>query len=149
VIVATSDLAAVPRDVSVVDGGFDPLHAGHIAYFKAARALGRPVLCNVSGDHYVRTKHEPLLPEAQRVQVLAALRDIDYVHLSDDTTANVLRLLRPAAYVKGQDWRDRLPSEEVALCAALGIDIVFVDTAVDSSSRLLREYLRANAREGA
>jgi cytidyltransferase-like protein len=144
VIVPTSELGSVPRGVAMVDGGFDPLHAGHIAYFRAARALGWPVLCNVSGDHYVRSKHEPLLPEEQRVTVLAALRDIDYVHLSNDTTANVLRRLRPVAYVKGEDWRGRLPAEQVRLCAELGIEIVFLDTVVDSSSRLLREYVRSN-----
>ncbi len=48
----------------MVDGGFDPLHGGHIAYFRAARELGRPLLCNLSGDDYVRAKHEPLLPRA-------------------------------------------------------------------------------------
>lgn len=141
-IVATHELGSVPRGVAMVDGGFDPLHAGHIAYFRAARALGRPVLCNVSGDRYVRSKHEPLLPEQQRVTVLAALRDIEYVHLSNDTTAEVLRRLRPAAYVKGEDWRGRLPAEEEQLCVELGIEIVFVDTVVDSSSRLLREYVK-------
>jgi cytidyltransferase-like protein len=145
VIVATHDLGAVPRGVSMVDGGFDPLHAGHVAYFRAARALGRPLLCNLSGDHYVRTKHEPLLPEEQRAAVLDALRDIDYVHISNGTTVSVLDALRPAAYVKGADWRGRLPAPELALCSRLGIEIVYVDTVVDSSSRLLREYLRANA----
>lgn len=144
-IVATEDLGALARTVAMVDGGFDPLHAGHIAYFRAARALGHPVLCNVSGDHYVRTKHEPLLPERQRVVVIDALRDIDYVHLSDDTTANVLRKLRPWGYVKGEDWRGRLPSEELELCAELGIEVVYVDTMEDSSSRLLKAYEQANA----
>lgn len=145
-IVATDQLASVPRGVAMVDGGFDPLHAGHIAYFRAARDLGHPVLCNVSGDHYVRTKHEPLLPEAQRVVVLDALRDIDYVHLSDGTTVSVLRQLRPWGYVKGADWRGRLPAEEAEVCAELGIEIVYVDTVEDSSSRLLEAYLQANSR---
>lgn len=143
-IVATSELGSVPRGVSMVDGGFDPLHAGHIAYFRAARALGRPVLCNLSGDHYVRTKHEPLLPEEQRATIIDALRDIDYVHVSSGTTVSVLRALRPAAYVKGEDWRGRLPQPETELCAELGIEVVYVDTVTDSSSRLLREYLKAN-----
>lgn len=144
-IVATDDLGGLPRDLAMVDGGFDPLHAGHIAYIRAARALGRPVLCNVSGDHYVRTKHAPLLPEEQRAIVIDALRDVDYVHLSQGTTEAVLRALRPAAYVKGSDWEGRLPPEQVALCEELGIDIVFVDTVIDSSSRLLKTFLSATS----
>ena len=143
-IVQTTELASLTRGVAMVDGGFDPLHAGHIAYFRAVRALGLPVLCNVSGDHYVRIKHQPLLPEDQRVTIIDALRDIDYVHLSNDSTAAVLRLLRPAIYAKGEDWRDRIPSEEVRVCAEFGIEICFVDTILDSSSRLLCDYLRSN-----
>lgn len=143
-IVATSELYSLAGAVAMVDGGFDPLHAGHVAYFRAARALGYPVLCNVSGDRYVRTKHEPLLPEHQRVVILDALRDIDYVHLSNDTTASVLRQLRPWGYVKGSDWRGRLPAEELKLCDELGIEVRYVDTVKDSSSRLLEAYLQAN-----
>lgn len=146
-IVTTEELPTLPRDIAMVDGGFDPLHAGHVAYIAAAKALGRPVLCNVSGDHYVSTKHPVLLPEDQRILVLDALRDVDYVHLSQGTTEAVLRRLRPAAYVKGDDWQGRLPAEQVALCAEFGIEIVFVDTVVDSSSRILRNFLTATSQE--
>ena len=75
----------------MVDGGFDPLHAGHVAYFRAAAELGVPVLCNVSGDHYVATKHAPLLPEDERAAVIAAIRYVDHVHVSQTTTEEVLR----------------------------------------------------------
>ena len=83
-----SDLRSARRTsaarVAMVDGAFDPLHHGHIAYFKAARELGAPVLCNLASDRYVRTKHRPLLTETQRATVIDAIRYIDYVaHLRD------------------------------------------------------------------
>src|SRR3954471_15490894 len=125
----------------MVDGGFDPLHDGHIDYFRAASELGHPVLCNVSADAYVATKHPPLLRDEQRVKVIDAIRYIDYVHLSQTATVSVLEMLVPRMYVKGSDWEGRLPPEEVAMCEAKGIEIVLLDTVSHSSSRILDAYV--------
>lgn len=122
----------------MVDGAFDPLHAGHIAYFHAAAALGQPLLCNVAADSYVQTKHQVLLPAAQRLTVIDALRNIEFVHLNERTTEDVLEQLRPNVYIKGRDWQGRLPPQQVALCAYLGIPVVFLDTVIESSTRLLQ-----------
>jgi cytidyltransferase-like protein len=127
--------------VAMVDGAFDPLHHGHIAYFKAAHELGVPVLCNVASDRYVRTKHRPLLTETQRATVIDAIRYIDYVYIYEIDTETVLRQLRPRYYVKGSDWRDRgLPPEQMTICREHGIEIVYLDTVLDSSSRLLQQF---------
>lgn len=125
----------------MVDGGFDPLHDGHIEYFRAASELGFPVLCNISSDAYLVTKHPPLLRHEQRGRVIDAIRYIDYVHLSRTTTASVLRTLVPRMYVKGVDWEGGLPAEEVQVCEAHGIQIVYLDTVRHSSSRILEGYM--------
>jgi cytidyltransferase-like protein len=140
VIVESSQLAGLQGKVAMVDGGFDPLHDGHIDYFEAASELGFPVLCNVSSDEYVVTKHPPLLPDRQRIRVIDAIRYVDYVHLSQTSTADVLSNLVPRAYVKGTDWEGRLPETELEICQSHGIEIVFLDTVRDSSSRLLDAY---------
>ena len=127
--------------VAMVDGAFDPLHHGHIEYFKAASGLGVPVLCNVASDRYVRTKHPPFLTETQRATVIDAIRYIDYVHIYQIDTETVLRQLRPRYYVKGSDWRERgLPPEQDVICREHGIEIVYLDTVIASSSRLLTDY---------
>jgi cytidyltransferase-like protein len=141
VILSFEQLADYRGQVAMVDGAFDPLHYGHIEYFKAAHELGLPVLCNVASDRYVRTKHRPLLPEAQRAAIVDAIRYIDYVHIYQIDTESVLRQLRPRRYVKGSDWRERgLPPEQIAICREYGIEIVYLDTMLDSSSRLLKDY---------
>jgi cytidyltransferase-like protein len=140
VIVETAQLADVPAPVTMVDGGFDPLHAGHVGYFRAAAELGDPVFCNVSGDAWVSRKHTPLLAQAERAAVIDAIRWIDYVHVSSGATVDVLRLLRPRRYAKGADWRGRLPDDEVAVCADLGIELVFLDTVTSSSTAILERY---------
>ena len=142
-ILQRTDLALYRGRVSMVDGAFDPLHHGHVEHIRQAAALGDPVLCSVTGDHYVATKHPPLLPAPQRVEVIAALRDVDHVYLNEGTTEDVLRELRPRRYVKGKDWEGRLPPAQVEICRDLGIEIVFLDTVRDSSQRLLRGYAAA------
>jgi cytidyltransferase-like protein len=141
VILSFEQLKDYRGQVAMVDGAFDPLHHGHIAYFRAARELGAPVLCNVASDRYVRTKHRPLLTETQRAIVIDAIRYIDYVHIYEIDTETVLRQLRPRYYVKGSDWRERgLPPEQTVICREHGIDIVYLDTVIDSSSRLLQQF---------
>jgi bifunctional ADP-heptose synthase (sugar kinase/adenylyltransferase) len=142
VVLTFEELAIYRGKVTMVDGGFDPLHAGHIEYFQKARALGRPLLCNLADDDYIGTKHAVLLPSDQRVAVIDALRDIAYTHMSDHTTEDVLRQLQPFAYVKGKDWEWRLPAEQVRICQRWGIRIAYVETVAESSTRLLTAATR-------
>ena len=139
--VTFDEMAMLRGKVAMVDGGFDPLHIGHIEYFKGAAGLGVPVLCCVASDRYVSTKHKPLMPENYRAAVIDAIRYIDFVCINPSTTADVLKQLRPRYYVKGKDWENRLPPAETATCKEFAIKIVFLDTLLDSSSRLLQAYL--------
>jgi cytidyltransferase-like protein len=140
-IVAFEDLAGYRGSVAMVDGAFDPLHAGHIAYFQQVTELGVPVLCNVAPDKYVERKHAPLLPQADRARLIDALRPIDYVHVNPHDTETVLRELRPKFYVKGNDWERKLPDEQIAICREVGTEIVYLDTVLDSSTGVLRRFL--------
>ncbi len=125
----------------MVDGAFDPLHRGHIEYFRlAAEQLDVPLLCNVASDRYVRTKRPPLIPEHSRAAVVDAIRYIAYTHINRIDTETSLRELRPKYYVKGKDWDGRLPPDQVRICAEHGITIVYLDTALDSSTRILKNY---------
>jgi cytidyltransferase-like protein len=141
-LVTHNDLVGLRKKVAMVDGGFDPLHLGHIEYFKAACGLGLPLLCCIASDKYISTKHKPLLPQQYRAGVLDAIRYIDYVCINESTTAEVLEQLQPRYYVKGKDWENRLPPAETAVCAEYGIEVVYLDTVLDSSSRILKEYLK-------
>lgn len=137
----THRLAALRGAVTMVDGGFDPLHDGHVDYFRRATELGLPVLVNVTGDHYVARKHPVLLPADRRAVVIDALADVDYVHVSNGPTADVLAALQPRHYVKGADWEGRLPDEEVDICKSFGIDVVFLDTVRRSSTQLIIDVM--------
>jgi cytidyltransferase-like protein len=126
----------------MVDGSFDPLHEGHVAYFKAASKLGIPVLCNIAADAWTSSKHPVLLSQSQRAEVIDAIRYIDYVHLSNSTTLNVLTLLKPKIYAKGKDWLERggIPVAERLACEKDHIEVQYLDTVLNSSSQLLRQW---------
>jgi glycerol-3-phosphate cytidylyltransferase-like family protein/2-polyprenyl-3-methyl-5-hydroxy-6-metoxy-1,4-benzoquinol methylase len=125
----------------MVDGGFDPIHAGHIAYLREAKALGAPLLCNLSADECIARKHPVVLPQVSRAVVVGALDSIHYVHPSATTTAEVLDQARPKYYVKGKDWEGRLPDIELQVCKRHGIEIVYLDTILDSSTSIVRRLL--------
>lgn len=140
-IVTFEELKGFRGQVAMVDGCFDPLHHGHIEYFRAASRLGLPVLCNVTGDEYLLDKHYPLLLAAERAAVIDAIRYISYTHVSSVSTARVLDELRPRYYVKGEDWRGQIPVEQAALAREHGFEIVYLPTVQDSSTRILQRFL--------
>ena len=141
-IISTSELSSLAGQVTMVDGSFDPLHEGHVAYFKAASNLGIPVLCNIAADAWTSSKHPVLLSQSQRAQVIDAVRYVDYVHLSNTTTLDVLTLLKPKIYAKGKDWLERggIPVAERLACEKNHIEVQYLDTVLNSSSQLLRQW---------
>ena len=132
--------------VAMVDGAFDPLHAGHIRYFAAAAALEVPLICNVASDAYVATKHHPVLSEQHRAEVVDAIRYIAFTHINHSDTETALEQLRPRYYVKGIDWQGRLPACQVEICGRFGIELVYLDTVQDSSSRILKRFIEQTHR---
>lgn len=139
-IVDTDDLARLPRPLAMADGGFDPLHPGHVLYLRETAALGVPVLCSVSPDSWVARKHQPLLTQRERGELVDAIRWVDYTYLSSTPTVDVLRRLRPRYYAKGADWRGRLPEQELETCTELEIEIVYLETVVNSSTEILSRF---------
>lgn len=132
-------------DHVLVDGAFDPLHAGHLAYLTAASQYG-PLLCAVASDDQIRAKGKiPLLPQDQRVAVMEALWIVSAVYAKDRPTEAILEQLRPHAYVKGADWKGHLPSEQIDVCARYEIPIRIVDTPAESSTARLKAWALADA----
>jgi rfaE bifunctional protein nucleotidyltransferase chain/domain len=104
--------------VVLVNGAFDVLHVGHLRYLAAARAHGDRLVVAVNSDHSVRlSKGElrPIIPEAERVEILSHLWMVDNICLFDDkTVAPVLETLKPQVHAKGTDYTvDTVPEREV------------------------------------
>ena len=64
--------------IVLVTGGFDPLHSGHIAYFKAAKALGDILLVGVNSDAWLtRKKGSPFMPYKERADIIDNIKCVD------------------------------------------------------------------------
>lgn len=97
------------RRVVFTNGCFDLLHRGHVRYLERARRLGDLLVVAVNSDASVRGLGKgpgrPVVPEAERAEVLAALAAVDLVVLfAEPDPARVIRALRPDVLVKGGDW---------------------------------------------
>jgi 2-polyprenyl-3-methyl-5-hydroxy-6-metoxy-1,4-benzoquinol methylase len=112
-----------------------------VEYFEQAAALGLPLLCNLAPDRYLEGKHQPFLSQAERAKVIDALRPISYVHPNRFDTETALKELRPKYYVKGDDWKAKLPAEQLDICKEHSIEIIYLDTVSNSSSSILRRFL--------
>lgn len=73
-------------NIVLVTGGFDPLHSGHIDYFKEARKLGSKLIVGVNSDEWLsRKKGRPFMPIQERVAVIENLSMVDSVMSFDDS----------------------------------------------------------------
>jgi len=93
------------RRIVFTNGCFDLLHAGHVSYLQAAAEFGDVLIVAVNSDAGVRRlkgPERPLVGQAERVAMLAALACVDHVLLFDeDTPHQLLRSIRPDVLVKG------------------------------------------------
>ena len=96
------------RRVVFTNGCFDLLHAGHVRYLEAARALGDLLIVGLNSDPSVQKLKgpgRPLNPESDRAEVLAGLQAVDAVVIfNEDTPAELIAELIPDLLVKGADW---------------------------------------------
>ena len=106
------------RTVALANGCFDVLHAGHVRYLAGAKREADRLVVAVNDDESVRAlkgEGRPVVTAADRAELVAAFRDVDYVVLFPDRTVErLLRLLRPDVHCKGTDYTvDTVPEREV------------------------------------
>lgn len=101
-------LRAAGRRIAFANGHFDLLHVGHLRYLRAARATGDVLLVAINDDASVarlKGPGRPLVPAAERAELLAALEPVDLVTVfSGDSPAPLLARLRPDVHCKGTDY---------------------------------------------
>lgn len=114
-----AELRRAGRRVAFANGHFDLLHVGHLRYLRAARAEGDLLVVAINDDDSVarlKGAGRPLVPAAERAELLAALEPVDFVVVfAGDSPAPLLAELRPDVHCKGTDYGDpeRVPEYEV------------------------------------
>ena len=144
-------LAAAHKKVVFTNGCFDLLHRGHVELLRAARAEGDALVVGMNGDASMRRLKgpaRPIVPAADRAEVLAALEMVDQVVIFDeDTPQHLIDALVPDVLVKGADWaKDAIVGRETVEGA--GGRVVRVQLAEGHSTRgLVRTILERCAGE--
>lgn len=107
------------KRIVLANGCFDLLHVGHIRYLHAARQLGDVLFVGVNSDAAVRRLKgpgRPLMSADERVELLSAMRDVDYVVVFDEDTADALvAALRPHVHAKGTDYTEATVPERATV----------------------------------
>ena len=132
-------LRATGKTLVFTNGVFDLLHVGHVRYLAEARALGDVLLVALNSDRTVRElkgEGRPITNEDERAEILAALRQVDYVTIFDDISPRALiTQLLPDVLVKGGDYNlDEIHGrEEVEAAGGRVVSLPFIAGASTSA----------------
>ena len=139
---------AAGRTVAFANGCFDLLHVGHVRYLRAAAAEADRLIVAVNDDRSVaglKGEGRPILPAAERAELLAALRGVDYVVVFGD--ANVERLLtlvKPDVHCKGTDYTAETVPERAVVAAYGGRTAIVGDPKQHATRELLARIAGAS-----
>ena len=136
---------AAGHRIVFANGAFDLLHVGHIRYLEAARREGDWLAVGVNSDRSVRSGKgtgRPILPEAERAEIVSALACVDAVVLFDeDSPASLLSELKPDVHAKGTDYEAGTVPER-GVVAAYGGRTVIVGDPKDHATTDLIDRIR-------
>jgi D-beta-D-heptose 7-phosphate kinase / D-beta-D-heptose 1-phosphate adenosyltransferase len=137
------------KRIVFTNGCFDLLHSGHLALLESAAKLGDVLVLAINSDDSVRRlkgPERPLVPQAERAALLAALSFVDAVTVFDeDTPLETLQAVRPHVLVKGADYRpDQIVGREFV--EASGGRVALVPLVPDKSTSALVERIRGGGR---
>ena len=138
------------RDNKIVftNGCFDIIHAGHVRYLTAAKNFGDVLIVGLNSDNSVRKlkgASRPVNNQADRAEVLLALKPVDYVIIFDELTAeNLIAQVKPDIYVKGGDYTlDTLP--EAKIVQSYGGRVEFVKLVAGKSTSNIIKKIEATS----
>src|SRR6266550_7771975 len=132
-------LRAAGKTLVFTNGVFDLLHVGHVRYLAEARALGDVLLVAINSDRTVQElkgEGRPITNEDERADILAALRQVDYVTIFDEISPrSLIKQLLPDVLVKGGDYDlDEIHGrEEVEAAGGRVVSLPFIEGASTSA----------------
>jgi D-beta-D-heptose 7-phosphate kinase/D-beta-D-heptose 1-phosphate adenosyltransferase len=135
--------------VVLVTGGFDPLHSGHIEYFRAARQLGTMLVVGVNSDAWlIRKKGQAFMPIKDRVAIIESLRMVGHCILFNDADNSAIEAIRnvkmmyPNSQIIFANGGDRTATNIPEMLES-NVEFVFGvggDFKLNSSSELLKRW---------
>ena len=132
---------AAGRTIALANGCFDLVHVGHVRYLQGAAAEADRLVVAVNDDRSVaalKGGDRPILPAADRAELVAAVRGVDYVVVfGDPTVERLLRTLRPDVHCKGTDYTVESAPERAVVRAYGGRTAIVGDAKAHATRDLL------------
>jgi rfaE bifunctional protein nucleotidyltransferase chain/domain len=140
---AAARARASGKAIVFANGAFDLLHVGHVRYLEAARREGDWLAVAVNSDRsVVRAKGpgRPILPEAERAEIVAALACVDAVTVfEEDSPAELIAAVRPDVHAKGTDYTAETVPERDVVAAYGGKTVIVGDEKEHATTDLVRK----------
>ncbi len=155
---SASELSAIVKQrgangerVGFANGCFDLLHGGHISFLENSRNAGDALILGLNSNASIRRLKgvgRPVLPEAERLQLLAALKPVDYITVFyDDSADYALELIHPHYHAKGTDYQsDNVP--ELITTRRLNIPTVIAGNPKENSTRDIISVIEERSKLG-
>lgn len=141
-----SELRQTSAKIVLANGCFDLFHVGHIRYLAGAKQLGDFLIVGINSDEQVKKlkgENRPFMPEAERAEIVSALRCVDFVTIFDEPTVEqLIRAIRPDFHAKGTDYTvDSVPEREIVRECG-GQTAIVGDPKDHSSTELIQKVSR-------
>jgi rfaE bifunctional protein nucleotidyltransferase chain/domain len=138
---------ATGRTIAMANGCFDLLHVGHVRYLQGAAGEADRLIVAVNDDGSVaglKGAGRPILPAADRAELVAALRGVDYVVVfSEPTLERLLSLIKPDVHCKGTDYTVETVPERAVVAAYGGRTVIVGDPKRHATRELLARIARS------
>jgi rfaE bifunctional protein nucleotidyltransferase chain/domain len=135
------------KSISFANGCFDLLHVGHVRYLQGAAAEGDVLVVAVNDDRSVtalKGEGRPILSAADRAELVAGLRGVDYVVVfGEPDVERLLRLLRPDVHCKGTDYTVESVPERAVVAAYGGRTAIVGDRKAHATRDLVKRIARS------
>jgi len=146
-----SDLKAEGKRVGFANGCFDLIHGGHISFLENSRAAGDFLILGLNSNTSIKRlkgKERPILEEPARIQLLSALKAVDFITIFyEDSADETLKLIHPTYHAKGTDYRsDNVP--ELITTRKLGIETVIAGAPKENSTRDILDVIIERSKSG-
>ena len=133
--------------VVLANGCFDVLHAGHVRYLKGARMQGDVLVVALNSDAQVailKGAGRPVMPQAERAELIASIEAVDFVTIFDEpTVTELLMALKPDVHAKGTDYTEETVPERDVVRSYGGRVAIVGDPKDHSTSEILEKINRA------
>ncbi len=148
-----AELRALGHSIVLTSGSFDLIHLGHVKYLAAAKELGGVLVVGVDSDAKIRRRKgddRPMVPEGERLELLAHQRPVDLIYLKDDADPKwaLIKAVAPEVLVLTADHSYSAADLDALEEFCGRVEVLPRQAAVTTSERIRQMYMHLGDKLG-